>query len=167
MGERQRPVVEGDRFGVFALLSEHGAARGDNAPVRIDRIVGGRQQPTGELHLVEIEREASVFAGELAVVAAKNRGLLEHRKRPLLLTHGLKIAGEIERDFDVARVLRILLAPVLGRLLEIVWRWSVGARRTRLGLRQRLGRRIVERERVGSAGKLGAAADHQARGKAQ
>ena len=92
-------------------------ASGDDAPVGIDRIVGGREQSLSKADLVELEREASVLAGELVVLAVENRGLLQNRKRALLLAHGFQVARVAQGRIEVARVLCVFLAPPLGGLL--------------------------------------------------
>ena len=160
MRERQGALVERYRLAVFALLGKRRAARGDQAPVGINRVVGGGEKPAREANLIEVEGEAPVFARQLAAVTVENRGLLQHGEGALLLPHGLEVAREIEGYLEVAGGLGVLLAPILGCLLEF-------AARARGNLR--VLRRAVQRKRVGHAGrgKLGAATRQQARRKAE
>jgi hypothetical protein len=162
--ERERALVIGNRLSVLALLGQHRSACGDDAPVGVRRIIRDAQQLLGQVDLTEVERKTSVFARQLPALAVEDGDLLEHRERPLLLAHGLEVASEVERRLEVAGVRRVLLAPIVRGLLQFVLRLR-GAlfERGRLGL----GLGAVERQRVGSAGEMGAAAGHQARRKAK
>ncbi len=108
--QRQRPLVERDGVAITALLGEHGAARGDHAPVRVGRIVGRFEQPLGKAHLVEFQRQPAVFAVEAAMAGIEVGSLLQHRQRLALLAYGLEVAGVGERFVGVARFLGEFLA---------------------------------------------------------
>ena len=127
----QGPLEQRHGLAVLALLGEHGAARGDDLPVRVDGIVGQLQQLLGLRDVVELEQQAAVLAGDALVGRVGGRSLLHHGERLLLLALRLEVAGEVEGGLRVLGVLRVDLAPIFGGFgeLRLAVRCRCGCRR--------------------------------------
>ena len=141
----QGPLVERDGLAVLALLGEHGAARRDHASS--PGWSGRRPAPAASAaRLTWSNSSASRPYSPLmaAMGGVEHGGLLQHGERLLLLALRLEVAGVVEGGLRVPRVLGVLLAPVLGGLLQLarcvsaarVRRWS--AARARLGCASQL-----------------------------
>ena len=141
--------MEFDSF-VLALLGQRRTTRGKDLPIGFRGIVRPLEELLRQWRVALVECKATKFGEEFAVLCVVHVRGLEDGQRLGLAIHRLQVARVVDRGLAVARLLGVLLAPMLGRLLEIRprRRRARGDVRPRFRRRQRSTEHLIDRLRA-------------------